>query len=148
MAEGTRLKELAADSQRCRNEVKQLTVDFARMMEMHQATNDRLEQLALEIRNHTTSGDGDSSQGTPHHFNNGEGNHTPFQVRGLKVDFPRFNGSNALQWIYQAEQFFEIYHVPEEQKVPIAGVYFDPDVLPWYQMTRRNSPENPLATVH
>ena len=82
------------------NEVKQLTTDFARMMEMHQATNDRPEQLALEIKNRVTSGDSDSSQGTPHQFNNREGNRTPFQVQGLKVDFPRFNGSNALQWIY------------------------------------------------
>ena len=60
-------------------------------------------------------------------------------MHGLKVDFPRFTDTNALQWIYQAGQFFEIYQIPKDQKVPLASVYFDPEVLPWYQMTRWNN---------
>ena len=48
----------------------------------------------------------------------------------LKVDFPRFTGTNASQWIYQAEQYFEIYQIPKDQKVSLVVVYFDPEALP------------------
>lgn len=48
-----------------------------------------------------------------------------------------------MQWIYQAEQLFKIYKILEEQKVPIVGMYFEPDVLLWYQMTHRNTPAIP-----
>ena len=29
----------------------------------------------------------------------------PFQVRKVKLDFPRFDGSKVLHWIFKAEQF-------------------------------------------
>ena len=50
MADGTRLKEIAADNQRCLNEVRQLTLQVAQMLEMQQATNQRIDQMqsALE----------------------------------------------------------------------------------------------------
>jgi len=31
----------------------------------------------------------------------------PFQARNVKLDFPRFNGSEVLQWIFKAEQLFD-----------------------------------------
>ena len=61
-------------------------------------------------------------------------------MRGLKLDFPRFDGTNVLHWIFQSEQFFELYQVPEDQKVVVAGVHFEPNVLPWFQMVKRNNP--------
>lgn len=29
----------------------------------------------------------------------------------MKIDFPRFDGSNPLQWIFRAEQFFDFYEI-------------------------------------
>ena len=31
----------------------------------------------------------------------------PFQVRNVKLEFPRFAGENVLKWIFRANQFFE-----------------------------------------
>lgn len=33
----------------------------------------------------------------------------PFQVRNVKLDFPCFDGTEVLQWIFKAEQFFNYY---------------------------------------
>lgn len=36
---------------------------------------------------------------------------TPFQVRHIKLEFPRFNiGKKVLDWIFKAEQFFGYYN--------------------------------------
>src|SRR4051812_27242731 len=36
----------------------------------------------------------------------------PFQTRSVKLEFPRFDGSHAIEWIFKAEQFFEYYNIP------------------------------------
>ena len=58
----------------------------------------------------------------------------PFQARSVKLDFPRFDGSEVLQWIIKAEQFFHYYHTPEDQRLTIAAIHMDTDVVPWFQM--------------
>ena len=63
-----------------------------------------------------------------------------FQVRNVKLDFPRFDGSDVLQWIFKAEQFFDYYKTPDEQRLLIASVHMDKDVVPWFQMQSRTNP--------
>ena len=107
MADGTRLKEIAADNQRCLSEVRQLTLQVAQMLEMQQATNQRIDQMqsALETRNQNPNAQDDTLQGTSQNSNplNGSNNRALLQVRGLKLDFPRFDGTNVLHWIFQSE---------------------------------------------
>ena len=92
---------IASENQRCMNEVKQLTADFALMLELQRTTKARLDQLqaTLEVQNQTPEVQDGSSRGTPHQSHNTEGNRSFFQVCSLKVDFPQFTGTNALQWI-------------------------------------------------
>nr|KYP74492.1 Retrotransposable element Tf2 [Cajanus cajan] len=71
---------------------------------------------------------------------NSKGFQNPLQVRNVKLDFPRFDGSDVLQWIFRAEQFFEYYNTPDEQRIVIAAVHFEKNVVPWYQMMQRTSP--------
>jgi len=68
------------------------------------------------------------------------GSNQPFQVRNIKLDFPRFDGSNVLHWIFRAEQFFNYYNTPDEQRLTIASIHLDKDVVPWYQMQVRTNP--------
>lgn len=37
-----------------------------------------------------------------------------FRGKGLKVDVPRFNGTEAEDWVFKIKEFFEVYGVPEE----------------------------------
>jgi len=65
--------------------------------------------------------------------------HSPsFQVRNVKLDFPKFDGSEVLQWIFRAEQFFYYYNTPDEQRLLIASVHLEKEVVPWFQMQSHN----------
>jgi hypothetical protein len=61
----------------------------------------------------------------------------PFQVRAVKLDFPRFDGKHVLDWIFKAEQFFDYYNTPDSERLLIASVHLDSDAVPWFQMIQR-----------
>lgn len=63
-----------------------------------------------------------------------------FQVRSVKLDFPRFNGKNVMDWIFKAEQFFDYYSTSDADLLLIAFVHLDQDVVPWYQMMQKTNP--------
>ena len=64
----------------------------------------------------------------------------PFQMRNVKLEFPRFDGTHAIEWIFKAEQFFEYYATPDADRLTIAAVHLDQKVVPWYQMMQRTNP--------
>ncbi|KAF7824324.1 Transposon Ty3-I Gag-Pol polyprotein [Senna tora] len=63
----------------------------------------------------------------------------PFHTRSVKLDFPRFNGSDPLHWLFKAEKFFAYYETPDDQRVTIAAVHFEGVVVPWFQMMCKSS---------
>ncbi|PNY15512.1 hypothetical protein L195_g012209, partial [Trifolium pratense] len=79
---------------------------------------------------------------TPTKQNHGVGlnNRTSFKVRKVKLEFPRFDGTNVHEWIFKAEHFFEYYDTPDLDRLTIASVHLDKDVVPWYQMMQRSRP--------
>jgi len=52
-----------------------------------------------------------------------------FQVRNVKLDFPNFDGSGVLQLIFKAEQFFYYYNTPDDQRLIIASVHLEKEVV-------------------
>ena len=50
-----------------------------------------------------------------------------------KTNMRKFDGNDPITWIFQMEQFFDIHHVPNLQKVNIASLYLEPHVFVWYQ---------------
>ncbi|KAF7840497.1 Transposon Ty3-I Gag-Pol polyprotein [Senna tora] len=63
----------------------------------------------------------------------------PFHTRSVKLDFPRFNGSDPLHWLFKAEKFFAYYETPDDQRVTIVAVHFEGVVVPWFQMMCKSS---------
>ena len=55
----------------------------------------------------------------------------------MKFYFPRFASQDALQWIFQAEQFFDYYEVPDVSRLKITSVHFGGLVIPWFQMFQK-----------
>jgi hypothetical protein len=78
-----------------------------------------------------------SPHSSPHGANSSK---PPFQVRSVKLDFPRFDGKNVLNWIFKAEQFFDYHNTPDSDRLVIASVHLDHDVVPWFQMIQRSQP--------
>lgn len=62
-----------------------------------------------------------------------------YSVKNIKIDFPRFIGFDALQWIFQAKQFFYYHGVPDSHRLKIALVHFDGPMVPWFQMLQKAS---------
>ena len=62
------------------------------------------------------------------------------QVRKFNFDFPRFDGTNALEWIFNANKFFDYYHIPDLERVSIASMHMDKGAVHWFQMMQRNLP--------
>jgi len=58
-------------------------------------------------------------------------------MRHVKLDFPRFDGSNPLDWIFWAEQYFAYYHTPDVDRLTIASVNVEGVVIPWFQLLQR-----------
>ena len=100
MTEGTRLKDVAA-------KVDHVSAELARLIEVLQqkdAANDqRFEQIEasvtlLQQQNNNT----DSSHGVRGNSSEGNAHKPPTHSRGVHVDFPKFDGSDMLHWIFKA----------------------------------------------
>ncbi|WVY92398.1 hypothetical protein V8G54_031486 [Vigna mungo] len=112
MADNTRLKDLANDVKKILELMESRNVDYN--MRFH-----TLETAIDDIVKNTTDASFSSTMKAP-----------PFQVRNVKIDFPRFD----------AEQFFEYYNTPDDQHLTIAAIHLDKEVAPWYQMMARTNP--------
>jgi hypothetical protein len=57
---------------------------------------------------------------------------TPIPATTMKLDIPRFNGSDAMGWIFKINQFFDYHHTPEDQRLRIASFYMEGEALTWF----------------
>lgn len=55
----------------------------------------------------------------------------------MKLDFPKFDGFDPLQWLFRAEQFSSYYETSDAQKLTIVAVHFEGPVVPWFQMLQK-----------
>lgn len=150
MADNTRMKELAAEVRRQGEILEQNesinVACFERMETMQQASESRFAELSTSMEmmlkqmqalvvthGSTNSGTHSSSLGNTY-------TPPPFHVRNIKLEFPRFNGKNVLDWIFKAGQFFGYYNTPDPERLIIASVHLEHEVIPWFQMVTRSQP--------
>lgn len=48
------------------------------------------------------------------------------------VGLSRFKGDNPESWVFQAERYFDFYHIAEDHKLTLASFYLDGEALEWY----------------
>jgi hypothetical protein len=126
-------KELQDQFKRTTDEMKLFQEEmFERMERLEVVNNSKFDKIhtALDILIQQTP----SKQ---HHGGELNNNRPPFQVRNVKLEFPRFDGTNVHEWIFRAEQFFSYYDTPDHDRLTIASVHLDKDVVPWFQMVQR-----------
>lgn len=56
----------------------------------------------------------------------------------MKLDVPRFDGSDAMGWIFKINQFFDYHQTSEEDRLTVASFYMEGQALSWYQWMHRN----------
>ena len=62
----------------------------------------------------------------------------PLHLRAPKIEFPVFDGYNLNDWVYKAEQYFELDLTPDDWKVRVAVMYFEGKALKWYHAYTQN----------
>jgi len=149
MAENTRLTTMAADIRAHEVELKRV-MDLFKLRDQEQSAHtaqveaaanarlDRLQTMLESLIQNNTQLHGGPNMNSPN-FNQST-SRAPFQVRNVKLDFPKFNGSDVMAWIFQAEKFFDYYGTPDEDRLTIAAIHMEHDVIPWFQMIQRTSP--------
>ncbi|GJS59034.1 putative ankyrin repeat-containing domain, PGG domain protein [Tanacetum coccineum] len=135
MAEHTRLKELATTVERLvesnnQCDTRELTHNnrLQQVETSHKSIQRTLDTLTRGIDRLTTN------QSQPQFNRN---NQNSLQVRHVKLDFPRFDGSDPLNWLFRAEQFFTYYDTLNVQRLTIASAHFEGSVIPWFQMLHK-----------
>jgi len=61
-----------------------------------------------------------------------------YSTTSIKLDIPRFDGTEPLGWIFKINQFFEFHNTSEEQRLRIASFYMEGDALTWFQWMYSN----------
>ncbi|XP_041009333.1 uncharacterized protein LOC121253378 [Juglans microcarpa x Juglans regia] len=137
MAEGTRQAQLSEAVSMLTAEAGHLREEQSRQKGMLEAVLQQLnnlaasyDQLALKANNRNS---GEGSSNVKGQFNNPlfEGN-GGIHTRSLRIDFPKFNGVDPVEWILKAEQFFEYFNTPEDQKIQIAFFHMEGKALSWF----------------
>ena len=62
----------------------------------------------------------------------------PAQHHRLKLDVPRFDGTDALGWIFKINQYFKYHGTPEYDRLTIASFYMEGRALAWFQWMTSN----------
>ena len=57
----------------------------------------------------------------------------PNLSKSVRLDFPQFKGKDPASWVYKANQYFNFYHTPFNQKLLMASFHMDGDALIWFQ---------------
>ncbi|XP_058742588.1 uncharacterized protein LOC131615102 [Vicia villosa] len=59
-------------------------------------------------------------------------------LRSPKLELPLFDGSNPLEWLFQADQFFSFYNLPPENRLSLISFYMKGDALGWFKWMHQN----------
>ncbi|KAH0689412.1 hypothetical protein KY289_016770 [Solanum tuberosum] len=54
------------------------------------------------------------------------------------IYLPTFDGQHAESWVFQANQYFDIYGIPDENRLNLASFYLEGTVRDWYQWMHKN----------
>jgi len=57
---------------------------------------------------------------------------SPSFAHCLKLEVPRFDGSDLMGWIFRVTQFFEYHSTPEHDRLTVASFYMDGKTLVWF----------------
>jgi len=71
---------------------------------------------------------------TPHHS---QSTH-PTPICNPKLELSTFDGTNPLEWLFQAGQFFTFYQIPLEHRMFMSSFYMKGEALSWLKWMYQN----------
>ncbi|XP_061993942.1 uncharacterized protein LOC133711877 [Rosa rugosa] len=91
------------------------------------------------------------SQFHPYHYqhthNHGSSHHQVQDqnlptMKQIRLDFPVFGGEDPLELLNRAEQFFQLYQIPEEKKISIASMHLTGIAASLWQLHLQDNPSS------
>jgi hypothetical protein len=62
-----------------------------------------------------------------------------FYTKSIRLEFPKFDGEDPLNWCYKAEQFFDHYSTQETQRLKISSFHMEGTALIWFQELHKSN---------
>ncbi|KAF5447343.1 hypothetical protein F2P56_032901 [Juglans regia] len=110
---------------------KQQEIIQKQLEQHHQAISgisERLDQLTDMLRSVV-----ESSHVNNQEVRGGNGDDRSAVWRGLRLEFPRFNGTDPNGCVFKATQYFDYHQTPFHQKLLVASYHMEGEALIWYQ---------------
>ncbi|KAL0355083.1 UNVERIFIED_CONTAM: Retrovirus-related Pol polyprotein from transposon.6 [Sesamum radiatum] len=63
---------------------------------------------------------------------------SPSPLKLPKLHMPSFDGTQALDWIFQAEQYFSYYHIPSDHRLDMVAFCMTGEALSWFKWMHSN----------
>lgn len=146
MAEGTRQAQLAktvaalkGENRYLQEEQEKQKITLDAVLQQINNLASSYEQLAI-IAAKQNSGEGSSNQNSKVSNNPLFEGNGGIQARTLRLDFPKFDGTDPNEWVKKAQQFFEYYSTHDEQRLQIAFFHMEDKALSWYSWLKESSP--------
>ncbi|KAF8411843.1 hypothetical protein HHK36_004402 [Tetracentron sinense] len=131
MAEGTRLAQLSESIgklKEAQESQQQIVDELVQQLSVLASSYESLSRTQYRER--------ELSQGNSINRKNYNSNHDTMGgilTRAIRLDFPKFNGTDPIGWLYRAHQFFNFHQTPLQQRLPIASFHMEGKALAWYQ---------------
>ncbi|KAH1191964.1 hypothetical protein GmHk_20G059088 [Glycine max] len=115
-----------SNSEKLEDAIAKLTIHQLSLSENLQTMTHKLDTLISTL---TTKSPAPSPSSPPHVSPTSPSSPHP----RVKLDVPRFDGSDPLGWIFKITQYFEYHHTSDQDRLTIASFYMDGRALAWYQ---------------
>lgn len=94
--------------------------------------NELIQRITVLETNQQQSASPSSSSTNPSHIAPSS------QLPRMKLEVPRFDGTDPSGWIFKINQFFAYHVTPEHERLTIASFYMEGPALAWFQWKTRN----------
>ena len=118
------------------------TIAIHQTLQQYMSTMDsRLEDLRSQIQG--SSSVLAASSGSAHRSSlvaEGHSGHTDLSsvLRSMKMEVPKFDGSDPNGWVFRIEEFFDFHETPEHLRLRIVVFHMERRAAAWYQWMKAN----------
>jgi len=123
-------------SQLAENTSRQSTLE-AQNDHFHSTFTSILDQVALLTQTETKIPHM-NQQSSPHSNHSNQQPPTTPSIRPPTLNLSFFDGTNPLDWLFQADQYFSFYQIPLDQHIPMVGFHMQGDALSWFKWLHNN----------
>ncbi|KAJ8898868.1 hypothetical protein K2173_008177 [Erythroxylum novogranatense] len=57
----------------------------------------------------------------------------------IRIDAPKFNGTDPLGWVYKVQSYFDYFRTPEEDRLRLVGLLFESPASDWFLYQHNNN---------